>query len=397
MGIDRARVQNNKRLILFTSIFFNLGVLGFFKYYNFFIDSWIQAWANFGVVMTASTLNIVLPVGISFYTFQTMSYTIDIYRNQLQPTRSFLSFFTFVAYFPQLVAGPIERAAVLLPQITKRRSFSYTSAIQGIHLIVWGLFKKVAVGDNLGVIVDGFYGNVGLYSQSHLYTIFSIIFYSFQIYCDFSGYSDIAIGTSKLFGIDLNTNFNRPYFSQSFSEFWRRWHISLSSWLRDYLYIPLGGNRKGQARTYGNLFITMALGGLWHGASFNFIIWGALHGAFLAIERMFKPLKIPFPAILNRLFVFAVVSLAWIPFRSLNLTDTVNIFASFFKNGSGASLPLSYFDLAEGVLLTCIVVAVDLCEERGLVFKNWFTVVLLAVLLIFLGNWRALSFIYFQF
>lgn len=322
------KIYNSNNIIhrkwyLWVSIIFNLGTLGVFKYYNFFVTSWIELLSSIGYVPHETyTISIILPVGISFYTFQTMSYTIDIYRRQLHPTKDLISFAAFVSFFPQLVAGPIERASHLLPQILKKRKFELQEAVYGVHLIFWGLFKKVAVADNLSLIVDSYYSNVERYSGNTTYSIIVILLYSFQIYCDFSGYSDIAIGTSKLFGITLSDNFRRPYFSSSFSEFWRRWHISLSSWLRDYLYIPLGGNRMGKILTDRNLMITMLLGGLWHGASFNFIIWGGLHGIYLIVQRFISTHKF----ILSKVIIFILVTLTWIPFRAITLSDTLLVF-----------------------------------------------------------------------
>ena len=384
----------HQKIYLILSIVFNLSLLGFFKYFNFFISSWAELLSLTGYrVKELSTLNIILPVGISFYTFQTMSYTIDIYRKKISPTKDFISFAAFVSFFPQLVAGPIERASDLLPQILKKRKFNYNQSIKGIHLIIWGMFKKVAVADNLSLIVDGYYRNVELYSWNSAYTVLILVFYSFQIYCDFSGYSDIAIGTSRLFGIRLNNNFQQPYFSSTFSEFWQRWHISLSSWLKDYLYIPLGGNRQGKFNTYKNNMLTMLLGGLWHGASFNFILWGGVHGIFLLLQRTIGKNRIVF----NRFVIFILVTLAWVPFRATNFSDTVKVFRSLIFFEYHIDFPASLFKIALGLAMIFILVIIDIFQELKFNTKNWYLSVSLIILLLLVGNWHSNSFIYFQF
>ena len=260
-----------RKSFLWVSILFNLGLLGFFKYCNFFIDSWIDLLASFGYEQKSIwTLNVILPVGISFYTFQTMSYSLDIYYKKIRPTKDFISFATFVSFFPQLVAGPIERATNLLPQFLSKRSFSFDNCIQGLQLVLWGMFKKIVIADSLGWRVDYIFDNFQILDGGIL--ILGLIYFSFQIYCDFSGYSDIAIGTAKLFGIKLRSNFKFPYFSRNIGEFWRRWHISLSSWFRDYLYIPLGGSRKGRRVSIRNIFIIFIVSGFWHGAEWRYIM-----------------------------------------------------------------------------------------------------------------------------
>lgn len=323
IAIHEQKEQKKRKLFLVLSLCTNLGLLGFFKYFNFFIDSWVSAWNAIGYDMPYGTLNIILPVGISFYTFQTMSYSIDIYRKELTPTRNFVAFATFVSLFPQLVAGPIERASNLIPQILVKRGWNYERFKDGIFQIAVGFFRKVVVADSIGVIIDGIYNNPEIHNASSI--LMAIVLYSFQIYFDFSGYSDIAIGTAKLLGFDFKRNFNLPYFSSSITEFWRRWHISLSSWLRDYLYIPLGGNRNGVFKQYRNLFITMLLGGLWHGSSWNFVIWGGIHGLLLGFEKKFRLVASRYKLFQN-LFVFISVSLIWIFFRSLSFDDSMLIF-----------------------------------------------------------------------
>jgi len=314
-----------RKILLFISVFTNLMLLGFFKYFNFFIDSFIDL---FGIDGYTRTLNIILPVGISFYTFQTMSYTIDIYRKQFRPTKSLLDFSNFVAFFPQLVAGPIERAKNLLPQIEKFNGISIKHIRSAIVLIFLGYTKKVLISDNIAPITDSYFDNFIQFDS--IYAMSGLILFSFQIYFDFSGYSDIARGIAKLFGIDLMINFNQPYFSVSPSEFWKRWHISLSTWLRDYLYIPLGGNRNGNFRTNINLMTTMVLGGLWHGASWNFVFWGGLHGSYLMMYKIFSRKKYiekrNLFTYLNKLIkislVYLLVLITWIPFRTQDFATT---------------------------------------------------------------------------
>ncbi len=276
--------ERRRTVLIFCSVFVNLAFLGFFKYFNFFIDSAEHAVREFGFDPTTLRLSVILPVGISFYTFQSLSYTIDVYRRRVVPTSHFWDFALFVAYFPPMVAGPIERARHLLPQLTRPRRTHLAMSMDGVLLILLGLFKKVAIADGVAPAVDAVFTSSGAVSQTDI--ALATLLFTVQIFCDFSGYSDIARGVSKLFGIDLILNFNLPYFSKNPSEFWRRWHISLSTWLRDYLYVPLGGNRISVARTYFNLFLTMLLGGLWHGAAWNYVLWGAYQGALLCGHRL---------------------------------------------------------------------------------------------------------------
>ena len=308
---------------LAVSLAVNLGLLGYFKYANFFIDNWIEAWGALGIPMHASSLQAILPVGISFYTFQTLSYSIDVYRRKLEPTRDFIEFAAFVSFFPQLVAGPIERASALLPQIARRRTFDYDQAVSGLRLILWGMFKKVVVADTCAIYVNDIFANYETYSGPTL--ILGAIYFAFQIYGDFSGYSDIAIGTARLFGISLMTNFRTPYFSRDIAEFWRRWHISLSTWFRDYLYIPLGGSRVGKWKAVRNTFVIFLVSGFWHGANWTFIVWGGIHA------MLFLPLLLTgqnrrntgdiegWPSVrelLGMAWTFAAVTVAWVFFRA---------------------------------------------------------------------------------
>lgn len=309
----------NRKILLIASILVNLGMLFFFKYFNFFIDSFQAIFYPFAKSNQWSTLNIILPVGISFYTFQTLSYTIDIYNRKIEPTKSALTFFTFVAFFPQLVAGPIERARQLIPQFEKKSVFSFSQASSGLKLMLWGLFKKMVIADQLAVIVNTVYNNPENFTGSTI--VLATLLFGFQIYCDFSGYSDIAIGTARLFGIELMTNFKTPYFATSFREFWHRWHISLSSWFRDYIYIPLGGNRKGTYNWVRNIMVTFTISGLWHGASVTFLLWGIIHGFLFTVEQFVSPLfKIhkKLKKVIGFILTFLLVNIAWIFFRSEN-------------------------------------------------------------------------------
>ncbi|MEM6331845.1 MAG: MBOAT family protein [Planctomycetota bacterium] len=317
------------RACLALSVSVNLGLLGVFKYYDFFVVSLVESAEAVGVSLDVAVLNIVLPVGISFYTFQTMSYTIDVFRRKAEPESNLLTFATYVAYFPQLVAGPIERASSLLPQFRRVLPLSLSSVQVGLYLILFGLFKKVVLADNAADIVNTvFTPDGGLASNvSGWETMIAIYAFAIQIYCDFSGYSDIARGLGKMMGIDIMVNFSMPYLARGPREFWRCWHISLSTWLRDYLYIPLGGNRRGPLRTYINLFTTMLLGGLWHGAAWTFVAWGALHGLYLAAYRLgeqFWPKHAetrPAPAalligVMQAALFFHLTCLAWVFFRA---------------------------------------------------------------------------------
>lgn len=319
-----------RKILLFLSMAVNLGILGIFKYANFFVDSFAEMLGGLGLNPNEPFLSVVLPVGISFYTFQTMSYTIDVYRRRLEPVSDFVIFATFVAYFPQLVAGPIERARILLPQLQRHdRSVNAETVQSGLGLILLGLFKKVVLADGVASAADRAFNDPA--SLSWVSVVVGVLAFSIQIYGDFSGYTDIARGVSRLLGIELTLNFAQPYLSRNITEFWRRWHISLSNWLRDYLYISLGGNRKGTIRTYVNLMATMLLGGLWHGASFNFVIWGGLHGLFLVIHRLFLggvvadgPLR--FKHLPSIMMTFVAVSVVWIFFRAEDLAASASVF-----------------------------------------------------------------------
>jgi len=340
--LSRERNEIKRKYYLWTSLLINLGILGFFKYYNFFLDNFRQAYTVLGYSMDAEVLNIVLPVGISFYTFQTLSYTIDVYRKNLEPSKNFVEFATFVSFFPQLVAGPIERATHLLPQFNKKRKFDYHLAVNGLRQILWGLFKKIVIADNCAKFVNIIFTDSGNYSGSTL--VVGAIFFAFQIYGDFSGYSDIAIGIARLFGFDLMRNFAFPYFSRDIAEFWRRWHISLSTWFRDYLYIPLGGSRGGTAFKIRNTFIIFLVSGFWHGASWTFIVWGGLNALFFLplllakknrnhIDIVARNTYLPnIKDFFRILLTFSLTTLAWIFFRADSVSHALEYISGIFNS-----------------------------------------------------------------
>ena len=404
VGLQIANAKNNRKRWLLVSVFVNLGLLATFKYFNFFIESWIELWSLIGLETHVGTLNIVLPVGISFYTFQTMSYSIDIYRKELQPTKDFIAFSTFVSFFPQLVAGPIERASNLIPQLLTKREWKHENFKNGFFQICIGFFRKVVVADSIGALIDGVYNEPGIHNSTTIGL--AVFLYSFQIYFDFSGYSDIAIGTAKLLGFQFKRNFNLPYFSTSITEFWRRWHISLSSWLRDYLYIPLGGNRKGTVMLYRNLFLTMLLGGLWHGSSWNFVIWGMFHGILLAIERGFGLIPKKYN-LFNNLLTFFLVTLIWVFFRALDFGDTKIIFQKLFTGpyrelyiGDIGLLVSTFYGLTLALLFDLFLFRKGLfLEDLGNRIKNvaFALAISFIVLNIILFYSSASNFIYFQF
>jgi alginate O-acetyltransferase complex protein AlgI len=417
--IDKQDDPARRKNALILSMVMNLGFLSIFKYFNFFIDSFIQLQESIGLHPSVNTLNIILPVGISFYTFQSMSYTIDIYKRELPVERDFLKFATFVTMFPQLVAGPIVRARDLLHQMGEDKKFEWNRLNSGLGRILWGLFKKVCIADSIAPFVDQIFNEPSIYSSSHL--LAGVIFYAFQIYCDFSGYSDIAIGLARIMGYDFPENFKTPYFSKNFSEFWTRWHISLSTWLRDYLYIPLGGNRHGKWGTYKNNMITMLLGGLWHGANFAFIFWGFLHGLFLIIQRLWAPywkaiiqtLRIPkfVDSAISILTVFVLTNIAWVYFRGGSLGRKSFQAANEVLGGivsmnqfNFASI-INKFQFVKGVGLIALLLLIEALNPRmkwnELQVQNpTFRLVAFAVLMWLLamfGSFGANAFIYFQF
>lgn len=353
--------ERKRKWILATSIITNLGFLGFFKYYNFFVDNFITAFTFFGMKPNIHTLQILLPVGISFYTFQTLSYTIDVYKRKMEATKDFVAFSAFVSFFPQLVAGPIERATHLLPQFYKKRVFNYDLAKDGMRQILWGFFKKMVIADNCAIYANEIFANSETASGSTL--VLGALFFTFQIYGDFSGYSDIAIGTSRLFGFDLMKNFSFPYFSRSVAEFWRRWHISLNTWFRDYLYFPLGGSRNGMAMQVRNTFIIFLVSGFWHGANWTFIIWGLANAIFIMPSIIMKTNRnhidivaqgkiFPsFKELFNIIATFGLIVFTWIFFRAENVGHALSYISGIFDKSI-----LSFPDLNKAALATLILI-----------------------------------------
>lgn len=415
LKLSKTEDKNRRKQLLWMSLLFNLGMLGFFKYYNFFIDNWVEVWAGLGLTMHRSSLNIILPVGISFYTFQTLSYTIDVYRKKIDATNNFIAFASFVSFFPQLVAGPIERASNLLPQFFKKRQFDYDLAVSGMKLILWGLFKKVVIADNCAIYVNAIFSNYE--HESGFTLILGAVYFAFQIYGDFSGYSDIAIGTARLFGFDLMRNFNYPYFSRDIAEFWRRWHISLSTWFRDYVYIPLGGSRGSKWEQVRNIFIIFLVSGFWHGANWTFIVWGGLNALYFLpllltkknrshIDIVAKDRALPS---LKELFqigtTFILTTFAWIFFRAKSITEAINYIQLIFYNiNSENDLYLSSIERYsfEIIFLLPIFLGLEwIFRKNETPFEGGYQlvneVIVLSMLIVFGLYSNHLSFIYFQF
>lgn len=394
-----------RRLVLSVSIIINLSVLGFFKYYDFFVHSANDLMRVFGYVGSLKTLEIILPVGISFYTFQSISYGIDVYNRRLKPTNNLINFLAYVSFFPQLVAGPIERAAHLLPQFTVPKQFSYHNAVSGLQLMLWGFFKKMVIADNAAVVSDRFFANPIEYDTGSSWL--ALLCFALQIYGDFSGYSDIARGCARTLGFDLMINFKTPYFSNTFTEFWQRWHISLSTWFRDYVFIPLGGNKKGFGRYLINIMVTFILSGFWHGAKYTFLIWGALHGTLLIIEKLiFRK----FPKWRwTPIIVFTVVVVCWVPFRAMDFNSTILIFKNLFiiKVEPTFDLVINYPRFVAWLLVLFIFMVVEyLIRSKSFdemlngmkrAFRWGIYYFLMAMIILFSNFNNAPSFIYFQF
>ncbi|MBN2843101.1 MAG: MBOAT family protein [Sedimentisphaerales bacterium] len=417
--LAKEQQAGKRKLLLWVSILMNLGLLGFFKYCNFFIDSFVSAFSTLGFQVNPVSLNIILPVGISFYTFQTMSYTIDVYRRKLEPTKDLVAFAAFVSFFPQLVAGPIERATNLLPQFYVNRRFDYAGAVDGMRQILWGFFKKIVIADNCALHANDIFNNYSEYSGSTL--ILGVIYFAFQIYGDFSGYSDIAIGTSRLFGIDLMQNFACPYFSRDIAEFWRRWHISLSTWFRDYVYIPLGGSRCSLAKKVRNTFIVFIVSGLWHGANWTFIIWGGLHALFFLPLLLFGKNRVNVDIVssarmvptgkefLQMFITFALVSFAWVFFRAENMSHAFDFLAGICNETLFASTNFTSKNVARGTNFAIIfLLFMEWCGRKekyaiarlGLNWHwccRWSFYSFLVFLMFMLMETDSSPFIYFQF
>jgi len=418
--IYRSKNPRRKRLFLLLSLFSNLGLLFAFKYFNFFSESFRLLLAQYSIPLDPITLKVLLPVGISFYTFQTLSYTIDIYRGKIKPQKHLGIFAVYVSYFPQLVAGPIERAKNLLPQLLEKHNFEYKRVTDGLKLMLWGFFKKVVIADHLAVTVNMVYNNLGDYTGTSLWI--AILFFAFQIYCDFSGYSDIAIGASQVMGISLMDNFRRPYFSKSISEFWKRWHISLSTWFKDYLYIPLGGNRVAVPRWYFNLMVVFIVSGLWHGANWTFVIWGALHGAYLVlsiITQKFRDRAAAFTLLskypqVHSMFkiavTFVLVNIGWVFFRANSLSDAVYVFTHLFK-GISFNIPelnigIGFIGLIYSLGIIAFMEFIHIIQEHVRmrqflsdkpIAMRWSIYLAIIALLVLFGVFDNTEFIYFQF
>ncbi|MGQ1909307.1 MBOAT family O-acyltransferase [Marinifilum sp. RC60d5] len=416
LGTEENKLK--RKTLLWISILINLGFLGFFKYYNFFLENFITAFSFFGTEIKPNSLNIILPVGISFYTFQTLSYTIDVYKQKLKPTKDFIAFSAFVSFFPQLVAGPIERATNLLPQFHKKRTFEYDKAVDGLRQILWGFFKKIVIADNSARVANEIFSNSADYSGSTL--VLGALFFTFQIYCDFSGYSDIAIGTSRLFGFDLKQNFAFPYFSRDIAEFWRRWHISLSTWFRDYLYIPIGGSRGGIWMKIRNTFVIFIVSGFWHGANWTFLAWGFINACYflpvmlknnnrnnldiVAQGKIFPSFK----ELYQMGITFGLTVLAWVFFRAENIGHAQNYLLTIF---SKSLFTIPHFSGMRHALVTLIIILIfiiiEWCgrnEEYAIarlgfrwkrLFRYAFYYSIIIVIILFMGEEQ--QFIYFQF
>lgn len=401
LRLHTTETVSRRKALLRLSLFINLGLLGFFKYFNFFQESFVNAFNFFGSSIEGYDLNIVLPVGISFYTFQTLSYTIDIYRKEIKPVPRFIDFATFVTFFPQLVAGPIERASKMLPQLEQKRSFRLEQGKAGIQLIIFGLFRKIVIADNLGMYVD----RVWEYPEAitPYMAVFASIFFSVQIYMDFSGYSRIARGVAKLFGIELMVNFNYPYKARTFGEFWSRWHISLSTWFRDYLYIPLGGNRKGNLHTMVNLGIVFTISGLWHGAAWTFVLWGVLHFVMLSAERVVKIQRSKFADYLLWVKTLVFVNLSWILFRAPSFGDALIFISKFLEPhkfiGINSLTFQSPFALALDLFLIGSLPYLLRLEQNFERFSEATQITVYSALIVFMSTFyfSGQSFIYFQF
>ena len=414
LKMQEAESQKEKRFWFWLSIIINLGFLGIFKYSNFFIESFAEALYHIGLHINPSTLNIILPVGISFYTFHGLSYVIDIYKDRIKAERNFVDYAVFVSFFPLLVAGPIERATHLLPQIKKKRIFDYSKATDGLRQILWGLFKKIVIADNCAEIANQIFNNSSEQSGSTL--VLGAIFFTFQIYGDFSGYSDIALGTARLFGRDLLRNFAFPYFSRDIAEFWRRWHISLSSWFKDYLYIPLGGSKGGNWIRIRNTFIIFIVSGFWHGANWTFIVWGALNALFIMPSIIIKTNRNNLETVaqgkllpttkefFQMILTFGLAVFAWIFFRAENMTNALSYISGIFSISLFSIPTIKPFSLT---LLLIIFVIIEwlgreqqyALEELGIKWKRTLRYILYYAIIIaifwFGGNEQ--QFIYFQF
>lgn len=414
-----ASSQKQKKGWFWLSIIVNLGFLGFFKYFNFFVESFAEGVSNLGLKVNPWTLSVILPVGISFYTFHGLSYVIDIYKNKIKAERNFVDYAVFVSFFPLLVAGPIERATHLLPQIKRRREFDYSRAIDGLRQILWGLFKKIVIADNCAYYANLIFNNSGEYSGSTL--LLGAVFFAFQIYGDFSGYSDIALGTARLLGIELLRNFAFPYFSRDIAEFWRRWHISLSSWFRDYLYVPLGGSKVSTAKKIRNTFIIFLVSGFWHGANWTFIVWGALNAVYFLpllltnrnrnnLETVAQGRLLPsWKEVFQMSLTFGLTVIAWVFFRAESIGHAIDYLSTMF---STSLFTVPVFEGVRQAWITLAIVAMFMVvewngRERKYAIENfgmhwyrpvrWLTYAFLIFMMGMYMKTEETPFIYFQF
>lgn len=418
LHMGKAAGKTGRKKYLLLSIVSNLGILFGFKYFNFFNESARTLFNQFNIFYNVPAFEMLLPVGISFYTFQTLSYSIDVYRGDKEPETHLGIFALYVSFFPQLVAGPIERATTFLPQFYRVHQFDYQRVTDGLKLMAWGFFKKLVIADRVAVVVNTVYNNPTEYSGIPL--LIATYFFAFQIYCDFSGYSDIAIGAARVMGFDLMENFKQPYFSKSVAEFWRRWHISLSTWFRDYLYIPLGGNRVGPWHWYGNLLIVFLVSGLWHGANWTFVIWGALHGFYILCSIWLAGLRAKVGGVLGNgpfgrlqkhiqvLGTFHLVTFAWIFFRANSVQDAFYIVSRLFdfRLQTSFDIGLGISDLIIAVIAIWLMEFVHLIQREGSVrqivaarpiWVRWPVYYALVLIILMFGKFGVKEFIYFQF
>ncbi|MFI3240215.1 MAG: MBOAT family O-acyltransferase [Bacteroidales bacterium] len=403
--LDSNKNNRSRKIYLISNLLLNFGILFLFKYYNFINESIFNVLNHIGIGWNTPSFKWLLPVGISFYTFQAIGYSIDVYRKDIKAEHNFWTYALFVSFFPQLVAGPIERSRNLLPQFKEKKEFNLETAAKGFRLMLWGYFMKLCVGDRLAIYVDSVYNNLEMHNGSSM--LLATLFFTIQIYCDFAGYSLIAIGCARIMGYKLMDNFRRPYFSQSIKEFWSRWHISLSTWFKDYLYIPLGGNRVGKTRHLINLFITFLVSGVWHGAAWNFIIWGALHGLYLVIENLLSSNKSSrniFFRLLKQLYTFILVVFAWIFFRANSTNDAFYIINNIFTNTGPIFRDLTVFSY--GLISLSILMTKEIIDEyypkikfldSNNIIVRYTSQLLIIIFILLFAVLNGGQFIYFQF
>lgn len=426
---DTYKKDKLKKICVVFSFIINLGILGYFKYFNFFINNLNAVLSQLNIHMEIREFDILLPVGISFYTFQALSYTADVYRGDIHAEKNLLKYALFVSFFPQLVAGPIERSSNLLKQINERHYLSFNKVRDGLLLMLWGLFLKIVIADRIAIFVDTVYGDMNTYGG--YYIIVASILFAFQIYCDFAGYSTIALGAAEIMGFHLTDNFNAPYYSCSTAEFWRRWHITLFSWFQDYIYFPLGGSRKGKFRKYCNIMIVFLISGLWHGATWSFVIWGAINGLYQILGGLFKPIRDKIVKFFNlkrdcfshrlfqTVFTFCLIDFSWIFFRSGSIDLAFQAIDSIFHanniwilfDDSLFNLGLDYKNFVVMIVSIFVLMVADYLKYHGVVIRDaicrqelWFRWIVFAfgiVTIIIFGIWGSgydiTEFIYFQF